>query len=342
MTDKYITSSQYERGLDSIKEYIDKSIPYIDPEVIFTLSADKVLEIYNSDNKVMEFDKPSNIDLNNTFIISYNNKDINANIGEDNYGKYISYFNDNIEIYFYPGLDINCNNNENKMIVRILFLNTNISSDIILKQIKTKYLNNKYLKKDVAIKNSITIGSRLLGNNIGKYSFSNGSINTASGDNSHAEGGSTKASGINSHAEGGSTKASGINSHAEGSSTEASGFSSHAEGYWTYALSENQHVQGKFNIEDTSNKYAHIVGNGASDTSRSNAHTLDWDGNAWYAGNVSIEGTPTDDKDLVNKKYVDDNKAISYDDNDFDSLINSLVVKEDNVDLVFLQEPERA
>lgn len=33
-------------------------------------------------------------------------------------------------------------------------------------------------------------------------------------------------------------------------------------------------------------KYAHIVGNGGSPHARSNAHTLDWDGNAWYAGSV--------------------------------------------------------
>ena len=33
-------------------------------------------------------------------------------------------------------------------------------------------------------------------------------------------------------------------------------------------------------------KYAHIVGNGGSAHARSNAHTLDWDGNAWYQGSV--------------------------------------------------------
>ena len=33
-------------------------------------------------------------------------------------------------------------------------------------------------------------------------------------------------------------------------------------------------------------KYAHIVGNGGSVYTRSNAYTLDWDGNAWYAGSV--------------------------------------------------------
>ena len=36
-------------------------------------------------------------------------------------------------------------------------------------------------------------------------------------------------------------------------------------------------------------KYAHVVGNGFSNKARSNAHTLDWEGNAWYAG--SVEGT---------------------------------------------------
>lgn len=33
-------------------------------------------------------------------------------------------------------------------------------------------------------------------------------------------------------------------------------------------------------------KYAHVVGNGFNNKIRSNAHTLDWDGNAWYAGSV--------------------------------------------------------
>lgn len=68
-------------------------------------------------------------------------------------------------------------------------------------------------------------------------------------------------------------------------------------------------MQGKYNIEDTANKYAHIVGNGNPNT-RANAHTLDWEGNAWYAGKLSQEGTPTEDKDLTTKKYID-NKVSS-------------------------------
>ena len=78
-------------------------------------------------------------------------------------------------------------------------------------------------------------------------------------------------------------------SHAEGYNTTASGYGSHAEGYYTKNSGDYSHVQGQYNIDDTDGKYAHIVGNGTSDTARSNAHTLDWVGNAWYAG--TVEGT---------------------------------------------------
>lgn len=46
-------------------------------------------------------------------------------------------------------------------------------------------------------------------------------------------------------------------------------------------------MQGKYNVEDTNKKYAHIVGGGTSENKRKNIHTLDWDGNAEYAGDVS-------------------------------------------------------
>lgn len=123
----------------------------------------------------------------------------------------------------------------------------------------------------------------------GSCSHAEGKKTTASGDYSHAEGWSTKASEQYSHAEGDSTEATGYCSHAEGSDTKASGQYSHAEGYYTLASSKYQHVQGKFNISDTTDTYAHIVGNGLDYLSRSNAHTLDWSGNAWYAG--TVEGT---------------------------------------------------
>ena len=156
----------------------------------------------------------------------------------------------------------------------------------------------------------------------GECSYAEGKNTTASGWSSHAEGEETKAKGqtshaegdnsiaegISSHAEGSYAVASGITSHAEGEGTKAYGKSSHAEGSFTTASSNYQHVQGKYNIEDKSNKYAHIVGNGKSGMERSNAHTLDWKGNAWFAGKLSQEGTPTEDKDLATKKYVDDSR----------------------------------
>lgn len=108
---------------------------------------------------------------------------------------------------------------------------------------------------------------------------------------SHAEGRDTEATGWYAHAEGGATHATALRSHAEGHATQANGADSHAEGESTIASKTAQHVQGKFNIEDKDTstefgKYAHIVGNGKDNSNRSNAHTVDWDGNAWYAGNV--------------------------------------------------------
>jgi hypothetical protein len=99
----------------------------------------------------------------------------------------------------------------------------------------------------------------------------------------------------------------GSGSSAIGYNVEASGNYSHTEGNNTITSGECQHVQGRFNIRDNDNKYAHIVGNGIGIDNRSNAHTLDWQGNAWYLGKLSQEGTPTEDKDLTTKKYVDDN-----------------------------------
>lgn len=103
--------------------------------------------------------------------------------------------------------------------------------------------------------------------------------------------------GAYAHAEGDSTVAAGAASHSECYRTTANGNYSHAEGNKTVASGRSTHVEGEYNIEDvpasgnTANrsKYVHIVGNGTSNNNRSNAHTLDWNGNAWYAG--TVEGT---------------------------------------------------
>ena len=137
------------------------------------------------------------------------------------------------------------------------------------------------------------------------YAHAEGYHTTASGQYSHAEGSNTTASAFYSHAEGSSTTASSQSSHAEGSSTTASGWSSHAEGYYTKASSDYQHVSGKYNIEDTHNKYAEIIGNGTTGYLRSNARTLDWDGNEVIAGKMTVGADPSNDLDVTTKQYVD-------------------------------------
>ena len=145
-----------------------------------------------------------------------------------------------------------------------------------------------------------TLGTRYTGSTVGNYSVSEGTITTASGYASHAEGENTTASGASSHAEGyvttasktGAhtegmiTTASGISSHAEGTSTKATGNNSHAQNYGTTASSSNQTALGKYNISDSANTYAVIIGNGTADNARSNALTVDWDGNVVASGSI--------------------------------------------------------
>ena len=191
-------------------------------------------------------------------------------------------------------------------------------SKIILKKIDADVLPNSVLNR-MSAENPVGTGSfRLNGQDnspIGDFSFAAGRYTIASGVDSHAEGYSTTASGLVSHAEGHGTTASGDYSHAEGWLTTASGAKSHAEGYYTKASSENQHVQGKYNIEDSSKTYAHIVGNGINDTARSNAHTLDWSGNAWYAGTVEgkalILPSSTENSTKKFRITVDDSGALT-------------------------------
>lgn len=87
---------------------------------------------------------------------------------------------------------------------------------------------------------------------------------------------------------------------------------SQALGEGTIASSECQHVIGKYNIKDEEDKYAHIVGHGENEWNRTNIHTLDWNGNAWYSGDVYIGGKGKDDsnaKKLATEEYADTNFA---------------------------------
>lgn len=138
----------------------------------------------------------------------------------------------------------------------------------------------------------------------GIYSHAEGNHTKASGAGSHVEGNTTTASAAYAHAEGNQTQANGEYSHAEGDHTTAGKDSSHAEGYYAVASSKYQHVQGKYNVIDSSDVYADIIGNGTSGSNRSNAHTVDWSGNAWYAGDVYVGSTSGTNKDAGSKKLA--------------------------------------
>lgn len=157
------------------------------------------------------------------------------------------------------------------------------------------YTTNDYKAK------AYSVGLRGSGD-VGVMSVAEGYNVVASGYASHAEGNNTKASGNNSHAEGYNTAANDNQAHAEGYYTIASGRSSHSQNYRTIAAKQGQTALGTYNIEDTSNttthpngdgtfgKYAVIVGNGTTDSSRSNALTVDWNGNVRIGGNSHAIG----------------------------------------------------
>ena len=169
---------------------------------------------------------------------------------------------------------------------------------------------------------------------VGGEIFNDYTNNIASGVGSHAEGAYTTASGAGSHAEGAATTASGAYSHAEGYGTTASEMSSHAEGSYTIAASECQHVQGRYNAEDSEGIYAHIVGWGTSSSARANIHTITTGGDGWFAGKVSA-GTvdspaePTENNDLITKKYFDENIVKDYTELDNIPTMNSIPISGD-------------
>ena len=146
----------------------------------------------------------------------------------------------------------------------------------------------------------------------GMFSHAEGANTTAIGASAHAEGFETAARGPRSHAEGEGTQATASGSHTEGNHTQARGVYSHAEGNYTIANHASQHVFGEYNIADPASgsaeirgTYVEIVGNGTGDNTKSNARTLDWDGNEVLAGKLTVGAAPTANMDVATKQYVD-------------------------------------
>ena len=146
-----------------------------------------------------------------------------------------------------------------------------------------------------------------LGNTVsGKNAVAIGQANTASGLNSCAVGGSgNMASGSAATAMGYMTKATGNFATSINAGTEAAGQASTAMGIYTKATHMAQLVYGEFNALDSSanaanqnGTYVEIVGNGTNENNRSNARTLDWEGNESLAGGLTL-GKGTSDETTI-------------------------------------------
>lgn len=126
---------------------------------------------------------------------------------------------------------------------------------------------------------------------LGLYAHAEGENTIASSNNTHTEGMETTASNICAHAEGASTTASGTSSHAEGQFTTASGSYSHAQNYSTIAAGQSQTTIGEYNISDITSAF--IIGNGSADNARSNAYSINWNGESVQAGSATVNGAIT-------------------------------------------------
>lgn len=145
------------------------------------------------------------------------------------------------------------------------------------------------------------------GNDTGAYapiSHAEGNMSYAysSAEVSHVEGYWCETRARYSHAEGNGTTAQGEASHAEGDNCITYGEASHAQNMGTSAKMDAQTAIGTYNIEDSApttavhpngftkyGNYAFIIGNGTgtNSASRSNALTVDWQGNVKAAGEVA-------------------------------------------------------
>ena len=135
-------------------------------------------------------------------------------------------------------------------------------------------------------KNSIAAKSAYSASGVNAFAIGTGT--KATNANCVALGDGTQATGLRAFAGGHNSVASGQNAFTFGSATTAAGFNTTAFGQGTVAQTASQLVIGKYNILDTVSKEsnAFIIGNGTSSDLRSNALTIDWNGNLKTAGLV--------------------------------------------------------
>ena len=155
--------------------------------------------------------------------------------------------------------------------------------------------------------------SGLLAYATGPYSNAEGTRTRATKNNAHAEGDSTQAMGNAAHSEGLETIASTNCAHAEGWKTKASGIASHAEGEGTIAQRRGQTAMGRWNVADSDSML--IVGNGSSDTTRSNALKVSSKGVGYFASDVYANNKKLATEEYVTQKVAEINieTPIEYD-----------------------------
>lgn len=132
----------------------------------------------------------------------------------------------------------------------------------------------------------------------GTTAFASGCSTIASGQTSYAGGRDTAASGAFSFSTGLSSIASGDGSFAEGDTTIAEGAYSHASGFSTKASNKSSYAMGHFNAGMTTggtsnNKVgtAFLIGNGTSNSARSNAFSVQFSGITKAANTITASTT---------------------------------------------------
>ena len=141
------------------------------------------------------------------------------------------------------------------------------------------------------------------------FSHVEGSNNVNIGYGAHVEGWDNTNFGYGSHVEGQNNLCTVNYGHVEGQYNTVNGSAAHAEGYRTIASGQYQHVCGKYNIEDTGDNYAFIIGNGTTNERRSNAFTVDWNGNLEASGSGSFfTSTKITNPNTTSQLFISNNR----------------------------------
>lgn len=175
----------------------------------------------------------------------------------------------------------------------------------------TETLDTKMDKTNPSGSGSLSV-SRNSTSTIGTNSIALGLLTEASGDYSVSIGKNSIASSNSSVAIGNTNTVSGENAGAFAGTTNvvSSKSATTVGGEGLKASSSYQTVFGKYNIEDASNTYSNIVGNGTSDIERSNVAALDWKGNLYLGGTVYIDSDSSSQNGTSLSDYIATNTSL--------------------------------